>query len=95
MRIKECDTVFLLDFPTEICLQGAESRIGKKRKDMPWVETKLDEDFKKSIIDFRDKKLPQIYELLNKYRKNVKIIIFKSREEADKYIKLNKNAEKF
>lgn len=95
MRIKECDTVFLLDFPTEICLEGAESRIGKKRKDMPWVETKLDEDFKQSIIDFRDKKLPQIYELLNKYKKNVKIIIFKSREEADNYIKMNRNIEKY
>ena len=49
MRLKECDTVFLLDFPTNICIDGIKSRIGKKRDDMPWVEESLDEDFKKSI----------------------------------------------
>lgn len=89
MRLKECDTVFLLDFPTEVCLQGAESRIGKKRKDLPWIEEKLDENFKQIIINFANEKLPQIYELLNKY-KNRNIIIFKSREEADNYIKYKK-----
>ena len=30
MRLKKCDTVFLLDYPTEICIKGAESRVGKK-----------------------------------------------------------------
>ena len=43
MRIKECDTVFLLDYPTEVCVTGAESRIGQKREDLPWVEKNLDE----------------------------------------------------
>lgn len=32
MRLRECDTVFLLDYPLEICLLRAESRIGKKGK---------------------------------------------------------------
>lgn len=35
MRLEECATVFLLDFPTEVCITGAESRIGKKREDLP------------------------------------------------------------
>ena len=87
MRFKECDTVFLLDFPTEICLEGSKSRVGKKRDDMPWVEEKLDENFKQCIIDFSNEKLPKIYELLDKYKVNLKIIIFKSRNEADDYIK--------
>ena len=87
MRLKECDTVFLLDFPTEVCLEGAKSRVGKKRVDMPWVEEKLDANFKQRIIDFANEKLPQIYELLNKYKNNTNIIIFKSREEADNYIR--------
>lgn len=30
MRLKECDTVFLLDYPLEVCLAGAQSRIGKR-----------------------------------------------------------------
>ena len=41
-RIKACDTVFLFDLPTEICIEGALSRIGKKREDMPWFENELD-----------------------------------------------------
>ena len=65
---------------------GAESRIGKKRDDLPWIEEKLDEEFKQNIVKFVNEKLPQIYELLNKYKENRKIIIFKSREEADNYI---------
>ena len=28
LRLKECDTVFLLDYPLEVCLAGAQSRIG-------------------------------------------------------------------
>ena len=86
MRLKECNTVFLLDFPTEICLEGAKSRIGKKRDDLPWIEKELDENFEQSIVKFANEKLPQIYELLNKYKEKCKIIIFKSRQEADNYI---------
>lgn len=91
MRLKECDTVFLLDFPTEVCLEGAESRVGKKRDDMPWAEEKLNEEFKQFIIDFANEKLPQIYQLLDKYKDSLNIIIFKSREETDEYIRNHTN----
>lgn len=91
MRFKECDTVFLLEFPTEVCLEGAESRVGKKRDDMPWAEEKLNEEFKQFIIDFANEKLPQIYQLLDKYKDNLNIIIFKSREETDEYIRNHTN----
>ena len=89
MRLKECDTVFLLDFPTDICIKGAESRTGKKRDDIPWVEENLDEKFKERIINFSVEKLPQIYKLLDKYKDNTNIIIFKTREEEDSFIKDN------
>ena len=87
LRLKECDTVFLLEYPTEICIKGAESRVGTKRDDLPWIEEKLDEEFKKTIIDFSKIKLPEIYRLLDKYKDNKDIIIFKTREESDNYIK--------
>lgn len=87
MRLKECDTVFLMDYPLEVCLSGAEERVGKKRDDLPWIEEKFDEEFKQIIVDFSKKKLPQIYKLLEKYKQNKNIVIFKSREEADNYIK--------
>lgn len=52
MRLETCDTVFLLDFPVDVYLAGAQSRIGKKREDMPWVETEFDKEFRQWILDF-------------------------------------------
>lgn len=86
MRLQACDTVFLLDFPLDVCLSGVESRIGKKRVDMPWVETEFDAEFKQWILDFPKIRLQQIYEWLEKYKDGKEIIIFKSRESADAYI---------
>ncbi|MDE6764471.1 MAG: adenylate kinase [Oscillospiraceae bacterium] len=84
-RMEKCDTVFLLDFPLDVCLAGAASRVGKKREDMPWVENELDEEFRQWIVDFPKEKLPEIYRMLDNYSdKNV--IIFKSRQEADEYL---------
>lgn len=85
VRLKECDTVFLLDYPLNVCLAGVKSRIGKKREDMPWIETEFDAEFKQWIEDFPEDQLPQIYDLL-KENKQKKIVIFKLREEADKYL---------
>ena len=39
IRLNACDTVFFLDYPTDICLDGIKQRKGTKRSDMPWVET--------------------------------------------------------
>lgn len=86
IRLKQCDTVFLMDFPLKVCLLGAKSRIGKKREDLPWIETKFDEEFKQWIINFPKDNLPQIYELLEKYQVGKDIVIFKSRKEADDYL---------
>lgn len=86
-RLEKCDTVFLMDYPLEVCLLGAEARIGKKREDMPWVEEEFDKEFRQYIIDFPKEQLPQVYELLEKYKEDKKIFIFKSREEAEEYLK--------
>ena len=86
MRLKYCDTVFLLDFPLETCLAGAESRIGKAREDLPWLETEFDEEFKRWIMGFPENELPQIYELLEQYKGKTDIVIFRSREETKKYL---------
>ena len=86
MRFKACDTIFLMDLPVELCIEGAKGRIGKKRGDLPWLEASFDKEFEQFILDFPKEKLPKIYELLEKYKDNKNIIIFKSREEADKYL---------
>ena len=85
-RIAACDTVFFLDYPVEVCIAGAQSRVGKEREDIPWTETELDEEFKQWILDFPRIALPQIYELIETYREGREIVIFKSRDEAETYL---------
>ena len=85
-RILACDTVFLFDLPVEVCLDGAISRIGKGRYDIPWIETELDPNFKRKIEEFPSKNLPTIYALIDKYRDCKTVVIFKSREQADEFL---------
>lgn len=84
-RIKECDTIFFLDIPTEVCLENVKKRIGKPRNDMPWTEEEFDDEFRSWIIDFPNRELTQIYTLLENYKTKKNIIIFKSMEEIDAY----------
>ena len=84
--LQYCDTVFLFDLPTEVCIQGATERLGKGRYDLPWIDRDLDPKFKQEIEAFSEKKLPGIYELLDKYEKDKQVIIFKSRSQADEYL---------
>ena len=86
-RIEACDTVFLFDLPVEVCLDGAISRLGKKRYDLPWIDTVLDPKLKEEIEAFPNKNLPMIYGLLEKYRDGKRIVIFKSRAEADEFLR--------
>lgn len=86
LRLKECDTVFLFDLPTEVCIQGVTERIGKERYDLPWLETDFDPEFRQFIEDFPKDTLPYIYDLLEKYKNDKDIFIFRSREAADEYI---------
>lgn len=85
-RMIACDTVFLFDLPTEICLAGATERLGKGRYEMPWIDTELDPKFRVEIEEFKDKKLPKIYNLIEKHGQNKKIVVFKSREEAGEFL---------
>ena len=85
-RMEACDTVILFDLPTEVCIDGAQSRLLNNRDDIPLTDTKLDPDFKQQIIDFNIKNTPIIYKLLDKYRLNRSIIIFKTREESDSFL---------
>ena len=87
MRLRECDTVILFDLPTEVCLQGATERIGKGRYDLPWLETEFDPEFECFIKEFANNSLPRLYELIEKYREDKQVVIFKSRKEADVFLK--------
>ncbi|MBQ9975550.1 MAG: adenylate kinase, partial [Clostridia bacterium] len=92
MRIKECDTVFFLDYPTEICIDGIKERKGKPRSDMPWIENdNTDEEFISFVNSYNLESRPKVISLLEKYStKN--IIIFKSRTESEEYLSLLKTS---
>ena len=93
MRIKECDTVFFLDYPTNVCIEGIESRKGQPRSDMPWIENgNTDKDLIEFINKYNSESRPKVINLLEKYSaKN--IIIFKTRTEAEEYLLLLKNID--
>lgn len=84
LRMSECDTVFFLDLPTEVCLESVRGRFGKARADMPWIETEEDAEFMEFIANFERDRRPKILELIEKYGKET--VVFKSREEVNEYI---------
>lgn len=93
MRLIECDTVFFLDYPLEVCMSGIEERKGKKRSDMPWTEKgKSDEEFIEFIKNYNLQSRPQVLDLLCKYSEK-NIFIFTSRAQVDEF--LHKCAERF
>ena len=85
-RLERCDTVFFLDYPLSVCLAGAQARIGTAREDMPWVEQEFDPEFRQWIEDFPKDQLPQIRALLARYGESRYIRVFRSREEAGRYL---------
>lgn len=86
LRFEKCTEVFLFDLPVEQCLEGAASRVGQIREDMPWVETEFDPEFRQYILDFQKDQMPRIHELIEQYQSSRIITVFHSREEADDWL---------
>lgn len=87
LRLRHCDTVFLLDYPPSVCLMGAASRIGMPREDLPWVEETFDPEFRQCIEDFPQTQLPQIYALLERYQAGKTVFVFRRRAEASQWLR--------
>ena len=85
MRIKECDTIIFLDYPTDVCIEGIRQRRGKTREDMPWVEMEEDSEFVDYVKKFNEQTRPSVIELIEKYSyKN--IMVFANRGDADDFL---------
>ena len=86
-RLSACDTIFFLDYPTDICLAGVLKRQGQARPDMPWVENSdvLDAEFIKLIQNYRQVNRPQVLELIAQYPEK-QAYIFENRGEAQAYL---------
>lgn len=86
VRLAQCDTVFWLDYPLEVCLQGIEARFGKPRCDMPWIETEWDEEFLDFVKSFNSEYRPEMERELGKYPEK-EVIIFRSRKTAGEFLR--------
>jgi hypothetical protein len=82
-----CDTVFFLDYSPQVCLDGVNSRRGKARADMPWIETEEDAEFTEFIKKYQDDQRPLVLALLEKYA-DKRIVIFPDRNQAKEFLKL-------
>ena len=85
MRMQACDTVFFLDYPVDICIQGIYDRVGKVRTDMPWIEDEVDEDLIEFVKNYEKEDRPEVLNLLSKYKEK-DIHIFRSRLDANRYL---------
>jgi len=85
VRIAACDTVFFLDFDINICMEGLTQRLGKPRKDMPWIDYELDQDLVAYIQKYDSENKPVLLSLFNKYPEK-EVIVFKTRNEAEEWI---------
>lgn len=88
LRLQACDTVFFLDYPLDVCMNGIVERRGKERPDMPWIESEddVDEEFVEFVKNYNSENRPEVMALLEKYA-DKEIIIFKSRDEAETFLK--------
>ena len=86
LRMEACDTVFFLDYPTELCLEGIAARVGQPRSDLPWVEAgETDAEFVEFVHSYAVQNRPQVLALLERYAyKN--IFIFTDRSQADAFL---------
>ena len=82
MRLAACDTVFFLDYPTEVCLNAIRGRVGQVREDMPWVEETLDPEFYEWVSNFARDERPLILEALAGCARRPEVVALHSRDEA-------------
>ena len=90
IRFKSCDTVIFLDYEINECMNGIIERIGKKRTDIPWIENELDPELVKMVENYGNNNRPVILSLAEKYPDKNKFF-FKSRREADEWLRKNKH----
>ena len=86
MRLPYATDVFLLDISRKECVEGILERVGKKRDDIPWIETKEDAD---ELIawteDYGFRTKDEEVALLNK-NKHLVVHTFTSRQEMNDYL---------
>ena len=86
VRMERCDSIIYLDFPLEKCLEGVNSRLGKVRRDIPFIDEVFDPEFKTWIYNWFINTRPLLINLLNEYKSSKDIYIFKSRRDVEEFL---------
>ena len=87
LRFDRCDTVYFLDYGTDICISGIRQRMGTKHDDLPWSEPEQeDEEFLRFVREYRENSRPGVLRMLEN-AKDRQVFIFSSREEANRYLR--------
>lgn len=84
-RIAACDTAILLDYDTDVCMQGIMDRVGQERPDIPWTEQSLDPELVALVETYRERNNPVLFELFSRYA-DKRVLIFRTRDEADAWL---------
>ena len=87
LRLAACDTVFFLDYSTEVCMDGILTRRGTARPDMPWIEdpADVDEEFLEFVKNYERDSRPHALALLEGFPEK-EIVVFHDRQEAAAYL---------
>ena len=84
-RIRACDAIIFLDYSEEVCMDGITRRVGQNRPDIPWTEQHLNPELVKFVHAFHETGRSPLLALIEKYS-DKKALIFKTREEAGKWL---------
>ena len=84
-RIRACDTIFVLDYPEDVCRSGIEERIGTKRTDIPWIEQQPDPQLIELVNRYRTTTRPKLRALLDQYPEK-ECVLFPDRSKADAWL---------
>lgn len=90
MRLKQCDTVIYLDYPTYVCFYGALERViknhGKLRDDMGGnCRERFDPSFFWFILNFSRKNRKKYHKLLSD-TENKTVIILRTRKQTYEFL---------
>lgn len=86
LRLKYATDVFFMKMPRDECIAGILERIDQPRDDIPWIETKQDAvELISWTIDYEERTKIAEESLLKEFP-DVKIHVFNTREEVNKYL---------
>ena len=91
IRMPRADTIIYLDYSTIRCFIRVIKRIikdyGKKRSDMAQgCKENIDFSFLKFVLTFNYRNKKEIYDRLEKLKKNKNVIILKNNKEVDSFL---------